>query len=78
MKLYLLSTKGLGDYYVIAQSTDAAETELIRLLNLAEYGFSGNREVNNIKLISKELTYFPKDKPNFTNRGGELIIVKSQ
>jgi len=76
MKLCLITTIGLGDFYVVASNPTEAENEIEMLLDKADYGFSGERKVVNIKLLAHELSYFPKDRPSFRERGHELIIVK--
>ncbi len=72
-KLYLL-TCGTGDYYVLAKSPNDAKEFLELALEVAEYDFSKNREVTNIKLLAKEIGEFPKDKPRFSE-DGDLILI---
>jgi len=73
MKLYLLSTQGLGDFYLVAKSPNDAEAKLKGLLDLADYGFSDKRKVDNIKLLAEELGEFPEAKPFFSS-GNRLIL----
>ena len=75
-KLYLLTIIRGCDFYVIAESPNDAQHELERLLNKAEWWFSGDRKVINIKLLSTEYSYFPSDKPTFGEKGGDLIIIE--
>ena len=73
MNLYLLSTKRLGDFYVLAESPNDAEFKLSESLSLADYGFDAYRKVDNIKLVAEEIMEFPKGRPNFAS-GKKLII----
>lgn len=75
MKLYKLSTKGFEDYYLIATNSTEAENKLIELLDKTDYGFSDDRIVKNIELITEEIKEFPKDKPHFSDKNQRLIIV---
>ncbi len=54
MKLYLLSTKGVGNFYLIAKNPNDAEMKLKHLLNSSDYGFEPSRKVCNIQLIAEE------------------------
>jgi hypothetical protein len=75
--LYLL-TCGLGDYYVIAKTTTDAETYLRLMLNKADYGFSHQREVKNIKILAKEIKCFPADKPFFSeDKDHPLLLINN-
>ena len=76
MKLYLLTTNGLGDFYVIAENSNDAEVRLNGLLNKADYGFSGGRTVRNINILAEEIKEFPKGKPNFSSEQ-RLILPNS-
>lgn len=71
--LYLLETRSLGTYYVIADDPTQARNKLRGLLDKADYGFNHYREIMVIKLIARELTYFPEDKPNFSS--DDTIII---
>lgn len=73
MKLYLLTTAGLGDFYVIADNPSEAESHVLELLNKADYGFTSQRKICNIKVVAEEVGEFPKDKPNFSS-GNNLIL----
>lgn len=75
-KLYLLSTQGLGDFYLVAETPNDAEDKLKVLLNKSDYGISDKRKVNNIKLLAEELYNFPENKPNFSS-GNRLILESS-
>ncbi len=76
MKLYLLTTKGLGDFYSVARNPNEAELKLKALLDKADYGFSDKRKVENIKLLAEELDAFPEGKPFFSS-GNNLIFPTS-
>jgi hypothetical protein len=73
MTLYLLTTKGLGDFYIIAKDSLHATNVLGLNLDKADYGFSSQREVENIKIIAKEITTFSEGKLNFSS-GNKLIL----
>ena len=45
MKLFLLTTTGLGDFYLIADTPNDAENALINYLNKADYGFNNLRSL---------------------------------
>ena len=75
-KLYLLSTEELGDFYLVAKTPNDAEDKLKELLNKADYGFTRNRKVINIRLLAEELYNFPENKPNFSS-GNKLILESS-
>jgi len=74
--LYLLTVKKGCDFYVMADTPNDAKNELERLLDEAEWWFSGDREVVNIKILSKEYHFFPEDHPVFGEYGEDLIITK--
>jgi len=76
MKLYLLTTKGLGDFYLVSESPNEAQDKLTELLVKADYGFTDRRKVTNIKWLTDEISEFPKGKPNFSN-DGNLILPTS-
>lgn len=54
MKLYLLKT-GTGDYYVLANDPTTAEEQLVKTLNLAEYGYTKERKVTNIQILAEAI-----------------------
>jgi len=76
MKLYLLTTRGLGDFYLVSRNPNEAELKLKGLLDEADYGFSEKRKVENIKLLAEELDSFPKGKPFFSS-GNNFILPTS-
>lgn len=78
MKLYLLETKGLGDYYVIAKDVLEAETILTNELDRADYGFSKDRLVIGIRLITQEVGEFPAGRPNFNDQSRLLVSETKQ
>ena len=53
--LYLLSTEGFGEFYIIAKTATEAQTKLETELNRADYGFSNARRVTNIKILAHEI-----------------------
>ena len=72
-KLFLLTTKSLGDYYVIVENSCEAEDILISLLTQAKYGLDYDRIVKNIEILTKEVISGLTSSPNFCN-GSRLII----
>ena len=75
-KLYLLTTQGVGDFYLVANTPNDAEDNLKKLLNKADYAITEKRKVINIKLLSEELYNFPENTPNFSS-GNRLILESS-
>lgn len=73
MNLYLLTTAGLGDFYVVEKCPTSAEKRLINLFIASDYGNPRRRLVTNIKVLSNELYNFPENKPNFSS-GFNLIL----
>lgn len=74
MNLYLLETKGIENYYVIANDPTQAKEKLES--DLAKASYSGRiaaHEVTVITLLAKQ-TIIIKEKPDFSN-GHNLIIV---
>lgn len=74
LKLFLVKTKGVGDFYVVEKSYNDAEKKISILLSRAEYGYSSHRLVDEIKLLSLELSEFPKGRPNFSSDNSKLIL----
>jgi hypothetical protein len=74
MKLYLLTTESLGDFYVLGSNPHIAESNLKEQLDRSDYGFNSGRRVVNFKLLAEEVTEFPKGKPNFSS-GNRLILI---
>lgn len=75
MKLYLLTVQRGQSFYIVATSPDVAQNTLEKLLDIAEWWFSDDRKVVNIKLLANELRYFPEDRPFFGNKPDDLIIA---
>ena len=74
LKLFLVSTRGLGDYYVVEKSFNDAKDKLNIMLSEAGYGISPDRLVTGIKLLSQEIYEFPKGKPFFSSNEFRLIL----
>lgn len=79
MNLYLLTTSGLGDFYLVAKSSNDAQNLLKKLLDEAGYGISDCRKVINIRIVAAQLepSYSDRSKMNFTS-GNNLIIDNQQ
>lgn len=60
MTLYLLTTN-LGDFYVLANDPTRAVTKLEELLDKKDYGFSLNRKVVNIRVITNVINEYIGD-----------------
>lgn len=75
MTLYLLTTKDLGDFYVVAQTANDAEYLLLESLDIADYGFNRQRKIINIKILAEEILDFPPLIPDFSS-GNRLLISK--
>lgn len=65
-KLYLVSTSGLGEFYIVGSDPTQAEEKLLELLKQADYGTLSKRTVVCIKFLAQELSSFA-GKPNFTS-----------
>lgn len=75
MNLYLLTTVNLGDFYLIASNPLDAQEKLEGELSKANYGFSDDRKVNNIKLIAEQIGFsYNSDKLNFSSKN-KLILI---
>lgn len=78
MKLYLLKTKGLKDFYVVAEDPTEACNRLTSMLNKSDYGFSDNRRITQIDILADEITLFGGNpKPNFSNNVTQIILPNS-
>lgn len=73
-KLYKLSTRGLGEFYVVAMNPELAESALIDKLADADYGITDYRKVEEIIWLSDEVYDFA-NKPFFSNKDNRLIIT---
>jgi hypothetical protein len=72
--LYELTIKKGKIFYVLASSPNEAKAELERLLNKAEWWFSDDRKVINIKILAIEYHCFPEDHPVFGENENLIII----
>ena len=52
--LYKVSTRGCGEFYVVATTFDNAAQEVRRELNDQDYGFSSGRVITSIDFICRE------------------------
>lgn len=75
MILYKLITRGLGEFYLIANNATEAQNKLEGELRKANYGFHNDQDVINIEIITDELKEFPEGKLNFSSKS-KLIICK--
>lgn len=76
MNLYELKTKSCSHtFYVVAEHPTQAQEYLKRMLDLANYDFTENRETIEIKFVAKLVTVHGwNGKPNF-NEGNNFLIV---
>ncbi len=75
-KLYLISTKGLGDFYVIADNPAYAQNELEDSLVGADYGVKEDQKIENIKILAQEIAIDDEKERAFWN-GNKLMIVNT-
>jgi len=61
MNLYLL-TNGMGDYYVVGSDPTHAQERLEKTLNECDYGFTRERKVATIRLLTSEISNDVDDK----------------
>jgi len=74
-RLYKLSTNGLGDFYVVAPHPTEAEEKLTQLLESTDYGFSKDRVIVNIELITKEIVIGFNNEPHLSDEFARLIVL---
>ena len=67
-------TNGLGTFYVVAKSFDAAAEALESRLNKADYGFYQHREAKTIDHIATE--HFFNGSQQFDQNKDNLIIME--
>lgn len=73
--LYRITTKGVGDIYVVARSFDEAAKKMEERLDASQYGFSGDRKPSSIDIIAEErLNYLHEDRQFFSD-GDNLIVA---
>lgn len=77
--LYLVSTKGLGQFHVIANDPTEAQNSLVKIFDDQDYGFKTDRQVTNIEWIAKgfEPDYRDNKKPFLSCKENRLLIVKN-
>lgn len=73
--LYELTVKRGMTFSVVADDPTEAQTELESLLTKANWWFE-DRKVVNIKLVAIEYHCFPGEKPCFSDKFQDLIIVR--
>lgn len=80
MTLYLLTTYGGGDFYVLANNCNDAVDCLTGMLKDANYGFSDDRRVFNVKTVTNTIKPngfgTEKDKPNLSDKFSRLVIAE--
>lgn len=53
-QLFIVTTRGLGDFYAVAGSFDQAANLVYDELNAQTYGYSGEREVVAVKFVCRQ------------------------
>lgn len=53
--LFRVTTRGCGTFYVVASSFDYAAGEVIRELNVQDYGYSSQRHVISVDFICRQM-----------------------
>lgn len=74
--LYLVSTRGLGQFYVIANDPTEAEKALIKIFDDQDYGFKKDRRVTNIQWLAEAFKPDYNKKPFLSDRETRLLIVQ--
>ena len=78
MNLYSL-TNGIGTFYVVANDPTEAKLLLESNLDKADYGFSVDREVVTVVLLTHEVTSNFNGKPSFCMKSvGNRLIIKDR
>ena len=72
--LYELTVRRGKTFFVIALTPNEAQNILKTLLDKAEWWFSKDRDVVNIKLIATEYHCFPEGKPAFSENENLIIV----
>lgn len=77
--LYQLTTRGLGDYYVLANDPTEAQDALKRIFNDQKYGSTDDRRILNIKWIAEafDRSLADEKKPFLSNDSQRLFIVQN-
>lgn len=77
MKLIIITTKGLGEFPVIAESAQQAEDFVTAMLSQQDYGFSDDRKVISIEFTDEEPieSLRNKDWPFLSDKQKRLLIV---
>ena len=53
-QLFIVTTRGLGDFYVVSVSFDLAAQFVKDELDAQDYGYSGARVITNVKFVCKQ------------------------
>jgi len=75
--LYLLTTKGLGNYHALANDPTEAQDSLKRILDEQNYGNSDDRRIVNIEWIAEAFGKSSSNdtKPFLSDKSKRLLIV---
>ena len=73
--LYRITTKGVGDIYVVARSFDEAAKKMVERLDASQYGFSGDRKPSSIDIIAEERLNYLHEGGQFFSDGDDSLIV---
>ena len=77
--LYLITTKGLGQFHVIANDPTEAQNALIKIYKDQDYGFEPDRYVTNIQWLAESFKpdYSDNTKPFLSCKETRLLIVQN-
>jgi hypothetical protein len=76
-RLYEITIKRGKSFYVVAESPNEASEEVTKLLDKANWWFSGDRYITNIKILAEEYHCFPENHPVFGDDENLIIVSKS-
>lgn len=79
MKLFLIKTKGVKEFYIVANDPTEACYRLTNMLDKSDYGYSDSRRITQIDILADEITLFGSSSPtpNFSNSCTQLILPNS-
>jgi len=72
-KLFIVTTRGLGDFYVVAGSFDQAAQLVNDELDRQDYGYSGARDIVNVKFLCQQ--HFSQGRRFFCGDDGENNLL---
>lgn len=75
--LYLITTRGLGGFYVLAENIKIACENLTRIFDEKKYGSYADRVITDVEILTKALGSFSSgdDLPNLSDKDARLLVV---